>query len=69
MVSIAGLWYVWQAYLSDFVPTTIVQDIVNNVGGFGRSSDKSSDQLLEILRVISQMQESSHPENKRFEKL
>ena len=34
-----------------------------------RSSDKSSDQLLEILRVISQMQESSHPENKRFEKL
>ena len=36
---------------------------------FLRSSDKSSDQLLEILRVISQMQESSHQENKRFEKL
>ena len=69
MVSIAGFWYIWQAYLvggllisfyhrcdhliilfslinilppyqfptkSDFVPTTIVQDIVNNVGGFGR---------------------------------
>jgi len=66
MVSIAGFWYIWQAYLSDFVPTTIVQDIVNNVGGFGRSSDESADKLLKIVQLISQLQESSqhykHPE-------
>jgi len=57
MVSIAGLWYVWNAYLSGFVPTTIVQDLVNNVNGLGRSSEMEA-QISSIIHKIQEMQDS-----------
>jgi len=51
MVTIAGLWYIWQAYLSGFVPTSIVQDLVNNIGVFGRSA-KSDPKIQDVADLI-----------------
>ena len=44
---------------SDFVPTTIVQDIVNNVGGFGRwwslIIDHKDGFVLNIVQLITKV--------------
>jgi len=59
MVTIAGFWYIWQAYLSGLVPTSIIQDLANNVGNFGRSADSEAkiSQLVNLLKTYQLEQE------------
>jgi len=53
MVTIAGLWYIWQAYLSDLVPNTILQDFVNSIG----RSATTETVIKQLLRDIADMEE------------
>jgi len=68
MVTIAGFWYIWQAYLSGLVPTSIIQDLASNLGNFGRSAD-SDTRISDIINKIKTYKYGPEARDSEYKKL
>jgi len=53
LAAIAGLWFVWQNYLVNLVPTTVLSDFVNSLGR--ANNHEISDDIIHLLHTFSKL--------------